>query len=258
MTMKLIVSAVLAMGAAWATPALAEDGATFTGNVALTTDYAFRGISQTDGSPAVQGGFDASYGSLYAGAWASNVDFGEFGVSGSLELDLYGGVKFDLDPVDLDFGVLAYLYPSSSDIPGPTATSEGELDYYELYGKAAFAPSEAVALGAALYFSPDFTGETGDGLYGEVSGSIIASEALMFSGALGYQSIDDVSGVFPGSISDEYMTWNIGAAVSAAGFSFDLRYVDTDIETNDPILAQAFTTEDRVDGRVIFTIKRAL
>jgi uncharacterized protein (TIGR02001 family) len=258
MNMKSILSAACAIGAVWAAPAMAEDGPAFTGNIALTTDYAFRGISQTDGSPAVQGGFDASYGSLYAGAWASNVDFGEFGVSGGLELDLYGGVKFDLEPIDLDFGLLAYLYPSSSDIPGPTATSEGELDYYEIYGKAAFAPTDALSFGAALYYSPDFTGETGDGLYGEVSGSVVASEAVSFSGALGYQSIDDVSGVFPGAFSDEYLTWNVGATVSVSGFALDLRYVDTDIETNDPILTQAFTTEDRVDGRVIFTIKRAL
>jgi uncharacterized protein (TIGR02001 family) len=253
-----VLGAVMALSAAYVAPAFAENGATYSGNIALTTDYAFRGISQTDGAPAVQGGFDASFGSVYAGAWASNVDFGEFGVSGGLELDLYGGVKIDLEPVDLDLGVIGYLYPSSSDIPGPTPTSEGELDYYEVYGKAAFAPGEGVSLGAALYYSPDFTGETGDGLYAELSGSLAASDAVSFSGAVGYQSIDDVSGVFPGSFSDEYLTWNVGAALTAKGFTFDLRYVDTDIETTDPIITQAFTTADRVDGRVIFTIKRAL
>jgi hypothetical protein len=87
---------------------------------------------------------------------------------------------------------------------------------------------------------------------------LATSDAVSFSGAVGYQSIDDVSGVFPGSFSDEYLTWNVGAALTAKGFTFDLRYVDTDIETTDPIITQAFTTADRVDGRVIFTIKRAL
>ena len=58
------------------------------GNVALTTDYIWRGMSQTDGSPAIQGGFDADFGNgIYAGAWGSNVDFGSDSDE-SMELDL--------------------------------------------------------------------------------------------------------------------------------------------------------------------------
>src|SRR5690606_36691931 len=62
------------------------------GSVALTTDYVFRGFSQTDQEPAVQGTVDVTYGMLYAGVFATNVDFND-GVEASIELDLYAGIK---------------------------------------------------------------------------------------------------------------------------------------------------------------------
>ncbi len=76
---------------------------TISGNVALATDYAFRGVSQTDESPALQGGFDATFGDsgFYAGTWASNINFGTGGAN--LELDVYGGYKTTLGGVALDF-----------------------------------------------------------------------------------------------------------------------------------------------------------
>jgi uncharacterized protein (TIGR02001 family) len=255
--LKLMMSvAALAAASIGAAGAAHAGEPAYTGNVALATDYAFRGVSQTDGAAAVQGGFDVSIDNFYAGAWASNVDFGEFGVSGNLELDLYGGFKIPLDPATLDIGAILYLYPNSSDLPGPTANIEGELDYFEGYAKLGFAPAEGASITLSAFYSPEFTGETGQAAYFEAAGSLAASDAFSFSGAVGYQSIDDVSGVFAGSFSDEYLTWNIGGTATLAGFALDLRYVDTDIEDNDPILAQAFTTADRVDGRVIFSIKR--
>ncbi|HIL91457.1 MAG TPA: hypothetical protein EYG50_01690, partial [Cycloclasticus sp.] len=80
------------------------------GNVALTTDYVWRGVSQTDGAPAIQGGFDADLGNgLYAGVWASNVDFGS---DASSEVDVYAGWAGQVAGFDLDVGVLHYAYPT--------------------------------------------------------------------------------------------------------------------------------------------------
>ena len=69
----------------------------FSANVALSTDYLFRGISQTDGSPAISGGFDYTYSpvGIYAGIWASNVDFSSFGDDDNIEIDYYGGIGGD-------------------------------------------------------------------------------------------------------------------------------------------------------------------
>jgi uncharacterized protein (TIGR02001 family) len=91
---------------------------TFTGNVGLYSQYVFRGISQTNEKPALQGGFDLGHKSgFYAGTWASNISWlsdGNSDVSSSLEWDFYGGYKLPL-PMDFtaDFGVLYYWYPGT-------------------------------------------------------------------------------------------------------------------------------------------------
>ncbi len=228
----LIFGALLAASAA---PAFAQ--VEVSGNIALTTDYVFRGISQTDESPAIQGGLDASFGDsgVYAGTWASNINFGTGGAN--MELDVYGGYKFDLGPVAMDVGVIGYLYPGAAD-------SGAELDYYEGYVKPSIALTPEFTLGGALYYTPDFTGELGDGFYYEVNGAYTVSPELSFSGAVGVQTVD-TAGVFFGD--DNYTTYNVGGTYSAMGLGFDLRYVGTDVD-NAPIF----------DDRVVFTIKKAM
>jgi len=86
-------TALAQTAAAPATPATPEH--TLTANVGLYSEYIFRGIAQTGGKPAVQGGFDYAHSSgFYAGTWASNIswleDFGAYDRS-SLEWDFYGG-----------------------------------------------------------------------------------------------------------------------------------------------------------------------
>lgn len=121
---KLLLASAFAT--AFATPlaawAQAKSPHTVTGNVSLNTDYRFRGISQTFGQPALQGGFDYSHASgLYLGTWASNVYGGRTSQAlgtafnqGSLEMDFYGGYKFEpIKDVNADIGVLTYLYPGA-------------------------------------------------------------------------------------------------------------------------------------------------
>lgn len=229
------------MGAAVAALAVASAAnaeTTYSGNVALTTDYQFRGISQTDQDPALQGGFDAANGIFYAGAWASTIDFAA--QSAELELDLYAGVKPVVGPVTLDLGVIGYLYPSASD-------DASELDYVELKAGASFAPAENFTLGGALYYSPEFTLDGGDSLYVEGVAAYTVNDMISFSGGVGNQTVDAANYFVDGAtFTDSYTTWNLGGTLSVAGFGFDVRYVDTDLDT-------AITEE-----RVIFTIKRAL
>ena len=229
---NLLVFGIIA--AAAAAPAFAQE-VTVSGNVALATDYAFRGVSQSDG-PAVQGGFDVAFGDsgLYAGTWASNINFGG---GSDLELDVYGGYKFALGGVAMDVGVLGYLYPNAQD-------DGAELDYWEVYAKPSIALTEQFTLGAGIYYSPEFTGESGDGLYYEVNGAFAVSPELALSGAVGKQSVD-TDGFFAGE--DEYTTWNVGGTYSAFGLGFDLRYHGTDVDD-----------VSIYDDRVIFSVKKAL
>ena len=112
----------MAVAAFAALPMLAS--AQLTGNVALTSNYKFRGQDQdmigkndyakTKGfKPAIQGGFDYAFGDsgFYVGNWNSSVNWLK---GNSLESDLYGGYKFKAGPVDMDVGALTYIYPGNS------------------------------------------------------------------------------------------------------------------------------------------------
>lgn len=229
---KLAGLAVLAMAGA---TGAAQAEATYTGNIALASDYTFRGISQTNEDPAVSGGFDVAYEQFYAGVWASTIDFAA--QDAELEIDLYAGIKPVVGPVTLDIGVIGYLYPSASD-------DGSELDYVEAKFGASIAPAEGLTLGGVLYYSPEFTLDGGDALYIEGTAGYTISDMFAVSGGVGNQSVDVNNYFGPGD--DSYTTWNVGGTLSWEGFGFDLRYVDTDLDFS------------AAEERVVFTIKRAL
>lgn len=243
---KLLGLAALA-GATAMSAGAAHAEATFSGNVALTSDYVFRGISQSDSDIAIQGGFDytntlSDTTSLYAGVWGSSIDFG---LDGTTEVDVYAGIRPTLGPVALDFGVIGYFYPGMDD--------SFNADMVEFKAGAGVTPFEGASLGAALYYSPEFTFTPGDdGLYVEVTGAYAFNDAFSVSGAVGNQEVDVTN--YYGAAGDSYTTWNLGGTLSAYGFGFDLRYVDTDL---DPELFGP-SGDEISDGRVVFTLKRAL
>ena len=107
----------------------------------MTSDYTFRGISQTAEDPAIQGGFDYEHGSgLYIGTWASNVDFEVQTVSdATMELDVYGGIAGEFDNgLGWDVGILSYNYPG--------ADSSLEYDFTEVYGSLSYSMFTATVL----------------------------------------------------------------------------------------------------------------
>ena len=145
-----IVAAGLPGLAAAAEP---ESPHTITGNVGLFSQYIFRGLTQTDRDPAIQGGFDYAHSSgFYAGTWASNISWlkenfstpgvsmGTYSNGGSLEWDFYGGYKWGFAPdFTLDIGTLYYWYPGKTNQPAAQAfanafgTSVPKADTWEVY-----------------------------------------------------------------------------------------------------------------------------
>ncbi|ODS01278.1 hypothetical protein AUC69_07150 [Methyloceanibacter superfactus] len=124
----------------------------------FTTDYVFRGISQTREGPAAQAEFDLTYGIFYAGIWGSNVDFGGSGFGddiASIEIDYYAGIAPTWQGISFDIAGLYYTYPGAYD-------PAGNFDYFELKTGASYTFNEALTLGVANYWSPEFFGETGD------------------------------------------------------------------------------------------------
>ena len=111
---KTLLAALLAT--AFAAPVMAQTAAAapeaapapaLTGNLGLFSSYRFRGIDQTYGKPALQGGFDYAHSSgLYVGNWNSNVQSGAGYLGGNLEMDFYGGYKHAFGDFGLDVGAI--------------------------------------------------------------------------------------------------------------------------------------------------------
>lgn len=115
-TLLMAASLLQLAGAAQAQESAAALAPTLSANLALVSDYRYRGISQTRLRPAIQAGADyAGASGWYAGAWASSISWTrDAGGSGGVELDLYGGRRGELGAgVGYDAGLLAYAYPSN-------------------------------------------------------------------------------------------------------------------------------------------------
>lgn len=234
---KILGLAVLATAA---TAGVASAEGTVTANVAITSDYVFRGISLSDNGPALQGGLDWESEAFYVGAWGSNVSEG-------LELDLYAGFTPSTGPIDWDFGVIGYFYPGADD-------DGAEFDYYEGKIAASHDFTEQFNAGAAVYYAPENFGETGSATYWEVNAAYQVSDAFAINGAYGNQTIEEPNGP---NTEDDYNTWNVGAEWAMHGFQIDLRYHDTDIDAGSDIEAYTYG-ESSYDSAFVITIGREL
>ena len=112
-----VAAALLVPAFASAQTPAAPPAPTITGNLGIFSEYVFRGVTQTAGKPAVQGGFDYAHSSgFYLGTWLSNVSvLGDTGLytETSLEWDFYGGYKGSFaGDFGYDVGLLQYYYPS--------------------------------------------------------------------------------------------------------------------------------------------------
>jgi uncharacterized protein (TIGR02001 family) len=213
------VAVLLTAGAA-----SAQDSPEVAWNLGVTSDYVFRGYSQTSEDPAIFGGVDVTVGSFYAGAWASNVDFGD---DTDAEVDIYGGYRTEVSGFAVDVGVVGYLYVSQP--------AGADYDYAEFKAAAsrAFGP---VTLGAAVYWSPDFFGADEEATYVEANAAFSPAAKWTVSGAVGHQALD---------VNADYATWNAGVAYAVSdNVAIDVRYHDTDV--TGPL------SDDRVVGALKF------
>lgn len=99
------------------------------GNLALVSDYRFRGLSQSFRRPALQGGFDYAHPSgWYVGNWNSSVSGNQYNNGAGLEMDFYGGYKFEpVKDLNADVGLLYYYYPGASIGSSGEKYNNGEL-----------------------------------------------------------------------------------------------------------------------------------
>lgn len=209
----------------FAAGAASAQDAEFAFNAAVASDYAFRGVSQTNEDPALQIGVDVTTAAgFYAGIWGSNVDFGD---DTAAEVDFYGGYRTEAGGFALDFGVIGYSYVNPP--------SGGGYNFAEFKASASRAIGPVTA-GAAVYYSPDFFGADDEATYVEGNLAFAPADKWTVSGAIGKQFLD---------VSDDYVTWNVGVAYAFTdNLALDVRYHDTDVDN-----------VDIYDGRVIGAIK---
>jgi len=214
------------------------------GNVALTSDYKFRGISQSNEDIAVQGGFDLGWDNgIYIGTWASSVDFdvssADGGLNGSLELDYYLGWASDIGDsgFGIDVGYLYYDYPGDDGVEG---------DYQELYGSLSW---NDLAVGVA--YSDDYYAETDTFWYYYADYSLGINDTFTIDFHVGYNDVEK-NGGFLSSDEDSFIDYSVGVTASWLAVDWTLAYVGTDLDEED-----VFDTEWG-DDSVIFTISKSM
>ena len=204
----------------------------FSANVALTTDYMFRGISQTDDGPAIQGGFDYNYEpwGFYAGTWASNVELLPFGSTvrnrSSIEVDMFGGFAGELaNGIGWDIGGLYYYYPQQNEDSG----AAGDYDFGEVYGSLSYSFGGTLepAADAGFAYSPDYFGEDGDSIYGHGSLGITMPYGIGLKGTVGYLDVDGdkTTGAIGGY---DYVHYSVALSKEIGIFTLDLSWNDSD------------------------------
>ena len=138
---------VAALASSFALPALA-DTSPFSTNVSLTTNYLYRGITQSGANPAIQGGFDyAGASGLYIGTWGSSISWlGDAGVASrsGLELDTYGGYRGTAGAVSYDVGYLRYNYSGNfgSNVKADTNEIYGAVTYSIVTAKLSYSTGD--------------------------------------------------------------------------------------------------------------------
>ncbi|MCK6407187.1 MAG: TorF family putative porin [Rhodocyclaceae bacterium] len=238
---KLILAAALT--SAFAAPVYAQGAApaaeasphTLTANIGLFSSYRFRGIDQTYGKPALQGGFDYSHESgLYAGNWNSNVSSGAGFPDGNLEMDFYGGWKKTWGDWGLDVGAILYYYPGSEGRNLGTKADSGAVTNKELYiGGSWKTVSLKYYHSVDDYFSLrgwDSTGtSTGKSTKGthylDLSATYDLGDGWGINGHVGHLSAKNQH-------NGSYTDWKVGVTKDFSGWVVGLSYVGTNAEGN--------------------------
>ncbi len=216
---------------ATASAAHAEFPGSFTGTITATSDYNWRGVTQTSQDPALQGSVDYSMeNGFYAGAWASNVDFGDC-CDEEVEIDLYTGFSGG-ETVTWDVGFVYYWYPGADD-----------LDFPEVYASVGYEWVEA-----KLSYSSDFANYSEQAWYLEGNAAYELPANFGLEAHIGYSTGDGIEEAYG---QDDYFDWAVGVTYALKNFGLSLKYVDgSDLETLDGTPDDVSSSE----GVVIFSV----
>lgn len=199
--------------------------------ITLTSDYDYRGLTQSARDPAFQASLDwANDSGFYLGVFGSNVDFGD---GTDTEIDLYGGFRGNInDDLSFDVGALQYTYHSG----------ESDIDFMDVYAGITYK-----ALNFKYWYSWDVS-NTGDaGSYFEANSAIPLPNDFSLNLHGGYS--------FGEYWTEEYFDYSIGVSKSIGNFAVSLKWVDgSDLKSARGAPDDIFTS----DSKVVFAIATTL
>ena len=195
----------------------------------MTSDYVFRGISQNNRKPAVQGGFDYSFGDsgFYVGTWGSNIDFQDRN-GPDVEVDFYAGFNHDFsDQWNGDISVIRYTYYGARNV-------YGSVDYNEFIGKLAWNKMLTFTVG----YANDYANLSYSSLYTGLDGSWDVGNGFTFSAGVGHTNFSDNNG--------SYNDWLLGISREFGPVTATLNYFDTN--TSGPRLSDSLVLTLKIGG----------
>ena len=196
-----------------AAPAKPEPEFTFTGNLTIANDYRFRGFTQTDYRPAIQGGIDFTHQSgFYLGNWNSNVSSSLFN-GAPIEMDFYGGYKHAFGDFGLDVGVIYYYYPGTGEY-GPYKAKN-----FEAYIGGSYGP-----VSAKYYYSfTNFFGieapgyDTKGSQYVDITGTFPLQDGFSIVAHAGFQYVKNYENINPTLNKDDVWDYKLGGTWDIMG-----------------------------------------
>jgi|LNAP01.1.fsa_nt_gb uncharacterized protein (TIGR02001 family) len=232
----LIVALAALPFASSAQEAVAEEEASspWSASLAVTTDYVWRGVSQTDGDPAFQAGltYTTPIG-IYVGVWGSNI---EFGSDADYEVDGFVGYNVDFgEKVNFDVNLTRYAYPN-----------EGALNWNELITKTTFLEHYSLTVA----YSDDTWATDESGLYYALGTSWELPAGFGIAAGVGRSDFSSDAGI------DDYTDYNVGLSKSFGPATASVTYYSSDNNGKDQFFGPS--GDESADGRVVFAVTVAL
>ena len=235
--MKLIkISLVTAMLASSSLMADFTSDLEVSANAALTSNYIWRGMTQTDDSPAVQGGVDLGYKGLYIGLWGSSIQ----STKASSEFDVYVGYAGEISKFSYDIGYIQYMYPNDTDA----------LNFGEAYLSLGY-DFDVLSVSAMYYLGVDTNDDAATGNWDpengwEVGVSVPLPMDISLDGTYGIYGDDNSDNGNQNPFGNYY---SIGATKSFSKFDVSVSYTgmefdDSATKDQDNVVVSLSTTFD--------------
>jgi uncharacterized protein (TIGR02001 family) len=217
--------------------------AQITGNLGLTSDYRFRGISQTQNAPAVQGGIDYTHVSgLYVGNWNSSVSSQMYTNGSGVESDVYAGFRKDIfGRFTLDVGSYNYFYPR--------AGTNGSYDTNEIYVGLGYKDLVSVKYSHAL---SDYFGASNskNSYYVQADAAIPVVGKLVAIAHAGRTEVNNNS-------SYSYNDYNVGLGYDLKGWNLAAKYYINDNKTSTFMTANTINSQKLYKDAVVFSVAKS-